>query len=221
VRTLHGACSDADISEWEGLCWSIAGKYFAPGIDLDDLVQEARIGVVEALRDYDGRGGLPQFVAMCIHREVQGAVTAAARIKHRPLNESARVIADEHGAPRPIVDHLEAPAGDVVDLVAYRERLAQTSRRIRERLSDIEYAALIGIANGEPYDVIASRVGADEKAVDNAAQRARHKLADDYYGGRRGVATGYDCPTCGGPTVKKRGRGRPRRCNVCRLGKAA
>lgn len=222
MRSLAVACTDDQVSEWDGLCWSVTDDYFAPGMERDDLMQEARIGVVKALRDFDSEAGVPlaAFVGICVRRQVMSAMTAANREKHRAVNGAVSTVTNRDGEEVDALDGVSDTA-DLVDLVAARERLHTASRRIRERLTDIECAVLLADIQGDSYAEISARVGVGEKGVDNALQRVGRKLADDFQPGPRGLATGYRCPSCGGPTVKKPGRGRPPRCNVCRLSAAA
>lgn len=222
MRSLAVANTDGEVRAWDSLCHAIVSDYFASGMDRDDLMQEARIGVVKALRDFDGTGSLGGFVALCARRNVQSAVTMANAQKHQALNESARVVHDEDGDPIEALLFVEDHGADVIDIVAARDRLHDAGRRVRERLTDIEYGVLLADACGYSYQEIAARLDVGEKTVDNALQRARRKLADDWSGyGRQHHAAGYRCPSCDGPTVKKPGRGRPPRCNVCRLSTAA
>ena len=56
----------------ERLLATIVSDYFAPGRDREDLEQEGRTGLLEAIRNYDGARGVPfrRFAALCIRRKV-------------------------------------------------------------------------------------------------------------------------------------------------------
>ena len=79
-----------------------ARQNLAPGLDLEDAVQEGLIGLFEALRCYDADRGAPfvPFAAACIRHAQQDARRAATRKKHAPLNDSVPLPEDE-AAPRP------------------------------------------------------------------------------------------------------------------------
>ena len=66
-----------------------ARQNLAPGLDLEDAVQEGLIGLFEALRRYDADRGAPfvPFAAACIRHAQQDARRAATRKKHAPLND--------------------------------------------------------------------------------------------------------------------------------------
>src|SRR5918994_3332359 len=69
-----------------------ASRFYLPGGDADDLVQEARIGFLKAVRFYRGRRGssFRTFAELCVSRQLAGAITAARRGQHQPLNEATR-----------------------------------------------------------------------------------------------------------------------------------
>jgi RNA polymerase sporulation-specific sigma factor len=219
--------TDADMQPYEGLCRKIAREYFGPGLEYDDLIQEARIGAFKGLRDWDPERGSAKaaFIALTIRRQVITGVKTATRAKHRNLNFSLRAVPDVDGELVEVLDLLQGPEADDPETHAITyEELRDLATRIRERLSDTECAVLLGLLNGYSYDEIADRIGGDRKQVDNALARAKFKLGvrvprsnlDRVFATRRGDC-GYACPGCGGATVKKPGRGRPPKCNVCRV----
>lgn len=69
-----------------------ASRFYLPGGQADDLVQEARIGFLKAVRFYRGGRGSSfwTFAELCVSRQLAGAIGAARRAKHRPLKEAAR-----------------------------------------------------------------------------------------------------------------------------------
>lgn len=157
---------------------AIAGEYFAPGLTGDDLLQEARIGLWKACRDYDGRGAFKAFAALCVRRQVITAVVTATRGKHSALNE--RMSLD---APASQDSSDTALLGDVLpaggDLPEARVELAEELRELAlkmARLTELERGAVLHVANGGAYETCA--LGGSRKAVDNALQRARVKLAE-------------------------------------------
>src|ERR687891_773378 len=69
-----------------------ASRFYLPRGDADDIVQEARIGFMKAVRFYRGGRGssFRTFAELCIARQLAGAISAARRAKHPPLDEAAR-----------------------------------------------------------------------------------------------------------------------------------
>lgn len=208
-----------------------ASEYFLPGGDREDVRQEARIGFLKAIRLYDPARGVPfdNYAVYSIRQHMIGAVIAANRLKQKPLNESVReiVVSDEAG-PEPIVDMLHDRSSDPVDLLERREGLREVGRFLRVELSPLEAKVLLAQANGLNYEQIQACFGLPWRTVDRALTRARWKRdgvgppsAQHLFGPRQRGRI-YVCPTCGGETVKrKKGRGRPPRCNVCTFRAAA
>lgn len=208
--------------------WATEGYYLPAGGDRDDLAQEARMGIVKAIATWDeSLGPFYRFARGCARAAVIDAVRAATRVKDRAANVAVsldRPIRDENGDEGAL--HELVPAREIgpAGRVALIEEIREIGTAMRERLTDLECVALVGVLNGESYVHIAQELGggATAKQVDRAITRARWKLrgqgppsAPRYgLGGRAG--TRYRCPSCGGPTFKLATRGRPPRCVVCR-----
>lgn len=161
------------IRKYEGLCRSIVARYFAPGMDRDDLLQEARIGLWKASRDFrpDAGSSFPSFAALCIERQVQTAIVTARRNKHRALNNASALDApiSNDGEGLTLADILPAPIRtdrESVPWAALRELLGPLERRVLDEL-----------ASGLSQDALAKRLAVSPKSVDNALQRIRRKAA--------------------------------------------
>lgn len=145
--------TDALLHEHIGLAHAIAGRYYIPGSDQDDVHQEAMIALWIASETWDQRRGpFRPFAALVIRRHLIDAVKTACREKHRYLTLAVR-------------DPLSVEAADQrehVDLGPLVEAI--------KVLSPLERDCLIRVViNGEPYSI-------GGKRVDNAVQRARLKL---------------------------------------------
>ena len=139
----------------------------APGLELDDAIQEGLIGLFEALRRYDTARQLPfvPFAAACIRHAQQDARRAATRKKHAPLNDSVPLPEDQ---PSPGPEE-QAIASETFDRVM---------RRIDTLLSPLERAALAASLDGQSAAAAARRLHSTPKAVENALARARRKLRE-------------------------------------------
>lgn len=180
------------VRSYEPLLRSITRRFYLPGGQSADLVQEARVGVVQAIKAWDPSRRVPfaSFAALCARRNVRMAVTAAYAHKHEPLNDAERLLGRE-----PIPLKVAEEGGRAVRRrhEAFRRALApessapQSVAEVHERLvairaslpllSHLERCSLIMAQAGCSHREIAAQVGADEKAVNNALQRVRHKLA--------------------------------------------
>lgn len=179
------------VRRFEWLAIGVASRYYMQGGDLNDLRQEARVGVVKAIRDFRPDSGAPfgAFVRVCIERQVITAVKTAARAKHRPLTfaVTGEVEVDD-GELGDVLDLAVAPNTDAGELLADRERALLILRVISDGMSDLERDCIVGFANGESYVDTAQRLGlpvrprgdqptkSRSKTIDNALQRARLKI---------------------------------------------
>ena len=176
---LIEAAQRGDQLAFERLLWRYhrsldahASRFYLPGGDADDIVQEARIGFMKAVRFYRGGRGssFRTFAELCVSRQLAGAIAAARRTKHRPLNESVR---GEH-AERALA---AAPdREEPLDQLVARERLGELVRHAGE-FSELERNALAHALAGWSSAEAGRRLGLPRRSTDNALQRAKRKLS--------------------------------------------
>jgi RNA polymerase sporulation-specific sigma factor len=165
---------------YEPMVRRIAGSLYLPGGEREDLAQEARLGILGAIRAWDPGRSVPFrcFAWLCPMREATTAVSAARAAKHRPLNHARSLHRPlgEEGAP--LEETLIAtgrPDDDPVAKTLGRERLHGILDATRT-LSVLERRALALSANDRTHREGARQLGVGERAVNNALQRARRKL---------------------------------------------
>ena len=165
---------------YEPMARCIASTHFMPGGERDDLAQQARLGIFDAIHAWDPRRRVPfrSFAWLCAVRETRMAVSAAHAGKHEPLN-GARSLHRAAGADgHALEDTLQAtgrPDADPVAKALARERLREILARVRT-LTDLECRALALSANDISHHDCAGRLGVGERAVNNALQRTRRKV---------------------------------------------
>jgi RNA polymerase sporulation-specific sigma factor len=149
-----------------------ASRFYLPGGDADDIAQEARIGFMKAVRFYRGGRGssFRAFAELCVSRQLAGAIVAARRAKHQPLNESAR--GDQ--AERTLA--AVPDRADPLDQLVARDRLGDLVRQAGE-FSELERNTLAHALAGWSTGEAARRLGLPRRSTDNALQRAKRKLA--------------------------------------------
>jgi RNA polymerase sporulation-specific sigma factor len=148
-----------------------ASRFYLPGGDADDIVQEACVGFMKAVRYYhDGRGSsFRTFAELCVSRQLAGAIAAATRVKHQPLNESARGDRAEHTlAALPDRE-------DPLDQLVARDRLGDLVRQAGD-FSELERQTLAYALAGWSSGEAAARLRVPRRSADNALQRAKRKL---------------------------------------------
>lgn len=176
------AGSDAAYTElldrYAGVAGARARAYYLAGADREDLLQEARIGLYKAVRDFDPARRTPfaAFADLCVTRQVISAVQAASRHKHGPLNEYVPIF----GLTAEREDHrLRLPTrryDDPVQAVLLAEWIAELQRYVDESLSELEVQVLRLHLDGHSYADIAAVLQRHGKTVDNALQRVKRKL---------------------------------------------
>ena len=156
------------IDRYRPLVAAIASRYFGASLEADDLVQEGLIGLLSAVYSFspDKNASFKTYCSVCVVNAIRTAVKADAGKKHSPLNSSVPLEDAE------LTDDLSPE-----QIVLSDERAVFINRFICTRLSPLEQAVLKQHLNGADYHTAASALGITEKAVDNALQRARGKLA--------------------------------------------
>lgn len=169
------------ILRYTRLTRACARPLFLAGGDSEDLMQEGLLGLLDAIREFDGRrdAAFATFAQVCVQNRLRSAVRSAAREKHMALNaavpweeqeppEGGRGSAGAGGRTAP-----ENPE----DLVIAREAWQEETARLERTLSSFEREVLGQYLDGFSYREIAQATGKPPKAVDNAVQRIRRKLA--------------------------------------------
>lgn len=157
------------VNRYARLVRTCARPFFLAGGDAEDLVQEGMIGLLKAIREYDPahETAFCAFAARCIKNRVVSAVRASLRNKHIPLNryESLEALS------------LPGTPENPEDLVLSREASAELFSALEGVLSRFELEILRRYLEGLTYREISDKLGKEPKAVDNAVQRIRRKLA--------------------------------------------
>jgi len=178
----EGAWADL-VKRYTNFIRFVANTYFIPGGEIEDLVQEGFHGLFKAVRDYRTSRGAPfrSFAELCIRRQIVTAVKRANRGKDRPLIEAVSfskvAVPTRDGAEMRLEEVLPGREDeDPVERLCARERLSTFARGV-DSLSPLEREVAFGLGSDESYKQLVERLGQPEKAIDNAAQRAKRKFA--------------------------------------------
>jgi RNA polymerase sporulation-specific sigma factor len=175
------SCLTAVLAACEPIVQRVSRPFFLQGADTEDLLQEARVGLLKAVRDYrsgDAPAGFPAFAALCTKRQVLTAVKAASRHKHVPLNSSHSLSEPqfrESGVTledRLVVDH----AKDFCERITCAETASAIRKAIREVLSPLERQVIGLHIVGCTREEIAGSLSRDCRSVENALYRAMMKV---------------------------------------------
>jgi RNA polymerase sporulation-specific sigma factor len=173
------AAEEALASRYMQLVRVCARPLFLAGGDSEDLTQEGMFGLLSAIREFDPEKGVSfhRFAEHCIRMRLYSAVKTASRLKHLPLNDSMPL---EHLSDDP---SSQLSARSPEDLVLARESKDELKDLFARCLSKLEKQVLDLYLEGFSYRDIARSLRKDEKSVDNAVQRIRHKLAQTLHPG--------------------------------------
>ena len=156
------------------------------GADNADLTQEGMFGLISAIREYKESLGVPfrVYAELCIRRRICRAIRSAARWKHTPLNNGVSLEDTLSDVKRdPSVRILSEQRRTPEEQVLARESAEEFSRSFARSLSSFEQTVLQLYLDGYSYRAMAQQLGREEKAIDNAVQRIRRKLARIYSSG--------------------------------------
>ncbi len=158
---------------------SCAHPLYLAGGDSEDLLQEGMIGLLSAIRQYDAVSGTSfrTFAEHCIRMRLLSAVKSASRLKHLPLNDGLSLEQLSEDSPMKLSATPDFLWCDPEELVLARERTEELYGELSQRLSRMEKQVLALYLEGLSYREIASHLSKEEKAIDNAVQRIRRKLA--------------------------------------------
>ena len=181
ARRGDAAALNALLARYRWFTRSKARGYFLAGGDLDDVEQEALIGLFKAVRDFrpERESSFRAFADLCITRQILSAIKAATRQKHRPLNQyvslwGLRLVDDP--TERLVEELFEHQVPDPAEELISSERVADIQAALCEVLSALEVDVLRLYVDGRSYQEISEELGRHVKAVDNALQRIKKKM---------------------------------------------
>ena len=178
---------DELIERYTRLVRICARPYFLAGGDSEDLTQEGFLGLINAIRSYKPESGTSfrAYAEVCIRNRIVSAVRTASRKKHDPLNDGVSleyvILSEEDRQSSKIQPEVfsRSPEEQLLARESEKEFYSTFSRC----LSSFETQVLFRFLDGLTYRQIAGEVGRTEKAVDNAVQRIRRKLARQSFPG--------------------------------------
>lgn len=168
-------CEEDLVARYVQLVRACARPLFLAGGDSEDLIQEGMLGLLTAIRTFDGTKGAAfrTYAEVCVRNRLRTAVRAAQGGKHSPLNFSISFeppLFDEASAPT--FSGGESPE----DVIIGREELRELLDTLREDLSPLERQIFSPYLKGLSCGEIAQQVDRSQKSVDNAIQRIRRKM---------------------------------------------
>ena len=156
--------------------------FFLVGGAPEDLIQEGMLGLLSAIRQYDPKqnAAFKTYAELCIKNRLLSAVKTDSRLKHNPLNDGLPLdllLSEESQIP--LLAYTELFRRTPEEQVLARENKMELQQSFKRCLSPMERNVLRLYLDGLSYQEIAKQTGKPIKAVDNAIQRIRRKLAQN------------------------------------------
>lgn len=167
------------LAKYKPLIKRIARGFFLVGADAEDLMQEATIGLLKAIKHYSAEKAakFSTFAELCIKHQIISAIQMANRKKHGPLNSYVSLDmplsdADNECTLKDILSDAQNPE----QMMISNEQFRWLQHSVDHQLSKLEKQVFLEYIAGRSYSEIAKHINKTEKAVDNAIQRIRKKL---------------------------------------------
>ena len=181
LRSGQEQITDYIMDKYKNLVRKRANAMFLMGGDTDDLIQEGMIGLFKAIRDYRMEKDVSfyHFADLCITRQIYHAVEASQRKKHQPLNNyislNAQMGQESEDTLQDLLESVENPNPE--QLLIDQENANDIQEKLYKNLSKFERQVLLLYLQGSNYRQIAKQLHKEPKAIDNALQRIRGKIA--------------------------------------------
>ena len=168
-------CRAGDKNAWEELylrykprVLKIARRFFLSGGETEDLVQEGMCGLYSAVNGYNqSREGFPAYAYSCIRNRIVDAVKKSLGAKHSALNNFL-----------PIAEGVDEWTSHInpEDELIFSEDKRELLQSMSKALSALEFKAIVMYIDGMTIAEISSALDKNFKSVDNAINRAKHKI---------------------------------------------
>ena len=176
------------LEKYKDLVNSKVGKYFIIGAEKEDIIQEGMIGLYKAIKSFDSckQNTFKTFANICIERQLITAIKSSNRQKHMPLNSylSLNTTAydndDDDGTE--LIETFEVDTiEDPLDTIMKKEYFNEIQNTMHKSLSKFDEQVLERYMQGESYEIIAKKLDAPVKSIDNAIQRIRKKAIKNIF----------------------------------------
>ena len=119
------------IARYDQLAAELCASFRATGMEREDLLQEAYLGLLKAIHSYRPEKGVPfsAFAGLCMKRQLVSAVRRQTAKKNQPLNDSVP-LEETAFSSFPSQWQQDGPEAAVI--------LQEESRRVREQVAFME-----------------------------------------------------------------------------------
>lgn len=151
------------------------------GVDLNDLIQEGRIGLCSAIDTFKESKETLFFTyaKTCIERKIYDLLKSTKTSKHKILNNSVPIEIDNEFGETLTFDYMLKDDKDNPEkLLLNEEQRKEFYKEAYDKLTDLEVQVFDLKMSGFDNAEISEILGFEYKKVDNTLQRIRTKLKD-------------------------------------------
>lgn len=170
------------VKRYEKFVRYLGKSYYAKGYTKDDVIQEGLIGLFKAIRTYKGISPFTYYLKI----SVIGQLNTMVRRIHREKNYinltcgSLDIQLFDERPEKTLISAIRQTEKSPEEVLIEKEEIEQFYSRIKEVLTPLEQAVIMGYIEDMTYMEIAEQVGRETKTIDNALQRAKQKIRKAY-----------------------------------------
>jgi RNA polymerase sporulation-specific sigma factor len=159
------------IQNFKNFVYQMEKRYFIPGGEKEDLIQEGFIGLYQAIRTYKPGNGMSfeDYASLCIRNSVIRAIRSATQKKQMVLTQ-AKSIFDKN------ILSIKSQQFEPEFATINNIEIENVREIIQSKLTSSESEMISMKANGFSTKEIALNCNTEKKTVDNALYRARLKI---------------------------------------------
>lgn len=160
-----------------------SGRWFMLGAEPEDIEQEARIGLFNAIYEYNPKRSKITFEAfalkICVKRAIITAINRENRRRMDPLNHGVSLStptgSTDGDTDQTLEDFIPDQNYNLESSVMDGAEFSSLDQHLKEELTELESESYELYKSGYSYREIASELEETEKTVDNALMRVRNK----------------------------------------------
>ncbi len=154
---------------------SIVRSYYLVGGETDDLLQEGRLGVLNAINSFnESKGEFKTYVYSCVKNRIISCIKTFNAIKHKPLKDYVSLSGGNDDGDKTLI--IQDPKLGPEDIFIVNESEKELNLALKNSLSETEFKILGLYIEGLSYADISQKVNKNLKSVDNAIQRTKKKI---------------------------------------------
>ena len=184
IQTIHAAKNgDEDamqqiFREFKQLILLKTKNYFFYGADKEDVLQEARIGLLKAINAYDEskKASFSTFAILCIKRQIITAIKNSNSGKNRILNLAMSNTNESDEELDITYENRSFAFYNPEEIYLGKEKMRYLNEYLKTHLSKMENEIFEYMLAEMTYTEIAEKTGRELKSVDNTIQRIKKKL---------------------------------------------